>query len=109
MSISNLLNITVDIQIEVETKSATGGKVKTWDNQLTSVPSKRVPLVSTAIDAYGRLGIQASDMFYFDSEPSVTVAHRVMFEARPYYVRKYEHRVQGSLEYWAAVAMYGDK
>lgn len=106
MSISSLLNTVVDIQTETESKSAMGGTSKTWTTTNTGISAKVDPISSEASAAYGRMGWDATDHVFFDSDwglaPNV---NRIVFNGDQFLIRGVYAYAGGSLAYWKAVCL----
>jgi hypothetical protein len=72
MSMQSLMNTTVTIQQEVETKSAAGFTTRAWSDLTADIPARVQNLSMDAILVYGRLGLLVSDVIYFNVDPELT-------------------------------------
>jgi hypothetical protein len=95
MSLQSLLNTTVNIEINTQVKSVAGLPGRTWTVTQTAVPTRRHVVDEEDKVEYARLGYDATDIFYFTTDPGI-YGHesktRLVWNGYAYYVKIAENQ-----------------
>lgn len=75
------------IQTQTEYKSETGIVRQIWSNKALDVICRIEPASREMIDAYGRLGIRITHQIFLDTEQSLTIKDRFVFNGEGLEVR----------------------
>jgi hypothetical protein len=106
MSMASLMNTFVSFQTETQTKSAAGLDGRSWVARSTDVPSRHCDLSGEDIIAYGRLGYQTTDAFYFSADPcfkGIEAKSRILWDGNAYYVMMVQNQGGSINKVWKVV------